>query len=598
MFRLLHASSTSTDSMSETPTYFGPPESPLFGVVSLPTDRLVRGGVVICPSLGKESMDSVRLYRTLARELSGRGFVVLWFDYLGLGDSSLAQDRDAAVHDWKASVGHAVGYLTQIGAQSVTAIGVRAGCLILDAYMGESAGIDRIVYLDPSATGRRYLREHNALFRLAIGDDAGRPGESTIIGQRLTERAAREFSGLRIGTNPVADHGLHGVLLVRRNEVTDGRVTELEAAEGVDSVITGGLAECAQPRDIPLPIPVAAVEAIVGWIDRANASATHPVQPVYSSSAIMRSRDETDAVRETIEHIGPKGLFAIRTEPVAESARNGSAVVFFITSNDYHVGPNRTWVELARRIGPDGTTSIRWDPAGRGMSGAVTGESWQRTYSSAQIDDAVAVATSAGSEPSRLQLVGICSGAWYAAQTARELHAGSAVLINLTAWNWRTAHNWMFEWKVRRRAFRAGVESQGGAPVAEASRVPFRQQVKTLVYRLRALQHEHAPRALLGALNWMSILSLPDAVLTPLARSGTRTTVIMAPGDAEQFTLRNGAATIDRLRHTAFPPVLISPGSGDHPAHHVAILDAIEEAVAPAVRTEESLENQPVQRAR
>ena len=121
---------------AEVPTFFGPSDSPLFGVVHLPVDNQIRGGVLICGSLGKEGMDSVRLHRVLAGSLARRGFAVLRFDYLGLGDSAYAQGRDDAVADWVASVGHAVDYLTLIGAQSATAIGIRAGCLILNEYLG------------------------------------------------------------------------------------------------------------------------------------------------------------------------------------------------------------------------------------------------------------------------------------------------------------------------------------------------------------------------------------------------------------------------------------------------------------------------------
>src|ERR1700751_5059146 len=93
---------------TEVPTFFGPSDSPLFGVVHLPVDNHIRGGVVICGSLGKEGMDSVRLHRILADSLARRGFGVLRFDYLGLGDSAYAQGRDDAVPDWVASVGHAL----------------------------------------------------------------------------------------------------------------------------------------------------------------------------------------------------------------------------------------------------------------------------------------------------------------------------------------------------------------------------------------------------------------------------------------------------------------------------------------------------------
>src|ERR1700752_2957984 len=72
---------------TEVPTFFGPPDSPLFGVVHLPVDNKIEGGVLLCGSLGKEGLHTGRLHRTLADSLARRGFGVLHFDYLGLGDS-------------------------------------------------------------------------------------------------------------------------------------------------------------------------------------------------------------------------------------------------------------------------------------------------------------------------------------------------------------------------------------------------------------------------------------------------------------------------------------------------------------------------------
>ncbi len=212
---------------TEVPTFFGPAHSPLFGVLHLPADNQIRGGVLICGSLGKEGMDSVRLQRILADDVARRGFAALRFDYLGLGDSAYDQGRDDAVANWVASVGHALDYLTLIGAESATAIGIRAGCLILDKYLAQSHTVKRVVYLDPYGTGRRYLREHTTLFRVSVGGDATMTGEVSIVGGRLSDHAAAEFTALRMGVNPLGDHGVDNLLLVGRPADNDKRVTAL-----------------------------------------------------------------------------------------------------------------------------------------------------------------------------------------------------------------------------------------------------------------------------------------------------------------------------------------------------------------------------------
>ena len=566
---------------TEVPTFFGPSESPLFGVVHLPVDNQIRGGVLICGSLGKEGMDSVRLQRVLAGSLARRGFAVLRFDYLGLGDSAYAQSRDDAVANWVASVGHALDYLTLIGAQSATAIGIRAGCLILNEYLGQSHTVNRVVYLDPYGTGRRYLREHRTLFRLSVGADAATPGEVSIIGGRLSVHAAAEFAALRMGANPVSAHGVDNVLLVGRPAETDKHVTALASAEGVDSIIAGGLPECAAPTPTPLPIPFTAVDSIIDWIDGNVPTRTHLAVPQYLTTVTMPAeRPDGVDVFESIERIAPSGLFAIRTQPRGRRPAPAKTVLFFVMSNDLHVGPAREWVELSRRIAAAGSQAVRWDPAGQGLSGPISRDRWRRIYSKVDIADSVAVARQACHEAGELQLVGICSGAWYAAQTVRNVGAQSAILVNVQVWNWRVTPTLLSQWGFRKKTLNTNApgDTGGGAGGSRAKRL---KALLNPAPRTKSFLHNHLPRYVLRVLSWVGLVYLPEDVLTTLAHRGTDVTLIASPEDEEQFTARGGRAALARLQWASQPPRLIATPTGDHSAHHPVVLAAIRDAVLP-----------------
>ena len=567
---------------TEVPTFFGPSDSPLFGVVHLPVDNQIRGGVLICGSLGKEGMDSVRLQRVLAGSLAHRGFGVLRFDYLGLGDSAYAQVRDDAVANWVASVGHALDYLTLIGAESATAIGIRAGCLILNEYLAQSHTVNRVVYLDPYGTGRRYLREHTTLFRLSVGEDASTPGEASIIGGRLSDHAAAEFAALQMGANPVSAHGVDNVLLVGRPAETDKRVTALASAEGVDSIITGGLPECAAPTPTPLPIPFTAVDSIIDWIDGNVPTRTHRAVPQYLTTVRMPA-EGTDGVDvfESIERIEPNGLFAIRTLPRRRSPAPVKTVLFFVTANDLHVGPTREWVELSRRIAAAGSQAVRWDPAGQGLSGQISRDRWRRLFSKADITDSIAVARHACQDAGELELVGICSGAWYAAQAARNIGAQSAILVNLLVWNWRVTPTLLEQWGFRKKTLNANAASDTGGGRSESRTKRLKALLNPAREPTKSFMHNHLPRYVLRVLSWVGLVYLPEDVLTTLAHRGTDVTLIASPEDAENFTAKGGRAALDRLQWTSQPPRLITTPTGDHSAHHPAILAAIRNAVLP-----------------
>jgi hypothetical protein len=576
---------------TEVPTFFGPSDSPLFGVVHLPVDHQIRGGVLICGSLGDEGIDSARLHRILADSLARRGFGVLHFDYLGLGDSAYAQVRDDAVANWVASVGHALDYLTLIGAESATAIGIRAGCLILNEYLAQSHTVNRVVYLDPYGTGRRYLREHNALFRFSVGDDAPTPGEVSIIGGRLSDHAAAEFAALRMGANPVSAHGVDNVLLVGRPAETDKRVTALASAEGVDSIITGGLPECAR-SEVQIPIPFTAVDSIIDWIDGNVPTRTHRAVPQYLTTVTMPAEgpDGVD-VFESIERIEPNGVFAIRTLPRRRSPAPAKTVLFFATGHHLHVGPAREWVELSRRIAAAGSQAVRWDPAGQGLSGQIRRDPWRRIFSKADITDSIALARHARQDAGELELVGVCSGSWYAAQVARNIGAQSAILVNLVVWNWRVTPTLVQQWDYRKRTLQANAASDTGGGPSESK---WTKRLKALLNAAReptkSFMHHHLPRYVLRVLRWVGLVYLPEDVLTTLAHRGTGVTVIASPEDAENFTAKGGRAALDRLQWTSQPPRLIVTPTGDHAAYHPAILAAIRNAVLPVAATPSSPE--------
>ena len=161
----------------------------------------------------------------------------------------------------------------------------------------------------------------------------------------------------------------------------------------------------------PLPIPFTAVDSIIDWIDGNVPTRTHLAVPQYLTTVTMPAeRPDGVDVFESIERIAPNGLFAIRTQPRGRRPAPAKTVLFFVMSNDLHVGPAREWVELSRRIAAAGSQAVRWVPAGQGLSGPISRDRWRRVYSKVDIADSVAVARQACHEAGELQLVGICSG--------------------------------------------------------------------------------------------------------------------------------------------------------------------------------------------
>lgn len=540
----------------ERPTFFGAAEQPLFGVLHLPTDQLVRGGVIICGSLGKDHTDSVRGLRLLADQLAARGVLVLRFDYLGCGDSSLGQVRTNSVVEWQASIGMAVDYLRSMGVHDLSAIALRAGCLILDQYLPQTAAFQRLVYWDPVGTGRRYLREQTSFFKLAVGADAVPPGVVSMIGARLSPAAAKDFGALTLDDAPGRNYVDR--LVLGRTESTDRHVAALCEDPLTDFVGVTGFSDCAQPTRMVTPLALPAIDATIEWLDAHLPSERALAEPVYRDSARVPVDDGSDHyVVERLERIGSHELFAVKTMPEDCTSSNdpNPTVVFFPSANNSHHGPNREWVDLSRSVAASGTRALRWDRRGAGESGPPGRDEHVYIYSEAATDDALAAARHAQVGASRLQLAGLCSGAWFAASAARTLGADSVVLVNVLLWSWRV--------KKAARGRTDPVEVDG-VDWELTRRAQIRRNVQAWL-----------PVAAWRLLGRTGVVQAPEVLLAPLARKGVPATVILCPRDAVLFTHNRGKEGLRRLRRRSAPPRLIETEAGDHTGYHQSLLEAL-----------------------
>jgi alpha-beta hydrolase superfamily lysophospholipase len=563
----------------EWPTYFGPDASPLFGVLHLPADQRIRAGVVICASLGKEGMDSVRFQRILADDLARAGFAALRFDYLGTGDSAFRQLRDDAVANWTASVHHAVDYLDGIGATSISAVAIRAGGLILHQALPDLAGVDRVVYVDPVLSGRRHVREQAALFRLSVGPDEVPEGAVSMIGGVLSDKAAKDLGAIAL--KPATTHQL---LLVRPD--ADGARVQAFTDAGADVAVVPGLSEFARTANIVVPMPLEALAKAVAWLDESAPEGRTAADVKRVTSATMPD-DSSDgaSITESIETLGRSNLFAIRSRPQNSTPGQGRVVVFFATSNDPHVGPAREWVELSRQLASAGSQAVRWDRSGIGNSGPITREQWQPIYTVKHIEASLTAVREAAADPKDVAVVGICSGSWYAAHAARKLGLDSAILVNPGMWNWRLISLFAWQWNVHRDLRWAADRSTAGpAPGSQDSRNPsvrkrMVEYLKPHRDRLKALLRAHAPHSAMRMLGLMGMSQAPEVVLESLAREGTSTTVILSPVDAQFFDEVGGSRAADGLIGANLPLRVHQTASGDHAAYHQSVLVAIREQV-------------------
>lgn len=542
----------------EQPTFFGPEEGPLFGAVHLPADHDVRGAVIICGSLAKEHMDTVRGLRLLADELAERRILAIRFDYLGVGDSADVQVRVDSVSRWKESVRHAVDYAHACGAESITAVGLRAGSLILESVLGQIDSIRNVVYWDPVGRGRAFVREQQSLYKLTVGSEDTEldpdPDVVALIGSSLSSAAAKELGDLDIRGTAA---GVQNWLVVRRPESTDRRVTAMAERTSASELTATGMEAFTQPSSFLVDIPRRAVTDIAIWIDEHTASSTFSAKPIIREVAEFTVGDGK-RVAEQIERLGEHGVFAIRARPARRTADPSRTVVFFATANDTHIGPNREWVDLARAVAAHGGQAIRWDRTGAGESGDPASKP-PGIYTNEAIAEAVEIGRLACANPSDLMLSGVCSGSWYAAYVGRELGAGAVVLINAIAWSWR-----------RKGAMTGEIDpSDLGVPRSDP------EWQKTPRARAKAFLQRYLPYWMWRLLGVRGITQVPEVLLGQVARADVDTTVILSPHDYDWFVSQRGPEGLSRLRRAGRSPRIIETGVGDHTAYHSGVRVAV-----------------------
>src|ERR1700689_3531125 len=111
------------------PTWFGPEESPLFGLLSLNSSE-ARAAVILCPPLGREHTSAYTTFALLAAKLADVGLMALRFDYRSTGDSFDRPDDEGASVGLLDDVRCAVDFVRGLGATRIALVGMRIGALL------------------------------------------------------------------------------------------------------------------------------------------------------------------------------------------------------------------------------------------------------------------------------------------------------------------------------------------------------------------------------------------------------------------------------------------------------------------------------------
>ncbi len=430
------------------PFFFGPSESPLFGLYHPPAQRRHDCGVVVCAAWGREEICSYRSVRHLAESLAAQGLPVLRFDYAGCGNSQGDDEQPGRLDAWRGSVDAACEALKRTsGVSHVILVGLRLGAALASLSAVAREDVAALAAVFPVVSGRAYVRELR--MQQMATKHAAEGGDVSILeneGAVMPEETKAEVSAIDL--TRLARAPARQMLVVDRDDLPSNanwpdRLRE-QGCELVQTAQPGYVGMMAPPHKTEVPLQM--IETVTAWVrERAAAypAAASPAAGLQAADLATRvtlpaAAQGGQPVVETVLRFGPdNGLLGILSEPASPAAADGGRLILMINeASNRLVGPNRIHVPLARRWASLGYRVLRFDPSGMGDSPARGGYAENLVYCPTTDEDvATAIDWLRARVPQapapQMHLIGLCSGAYHAYRAAVQGQPiASTVLIN------------------------------------------------------------------------------------------------------------------------------------------------------------------------
>jgi hypothetical protein len=411
--------------------------------------------VLLCPPFGWEEVCCSRSLRDAATLLAGAGYPTARLTLPGTADGAGGpRDRDL-LRQWIDAVGAAAAWLRdRTGAWRCVAFGIGLGGMLAYLAARDHEAIDDLALWAVPDRGLTLLRESKGLSKVVAsefpedqGHDHAAEGDLELIGYLMTAETQAALSALELSALALPACDRRRVLLLSRGNVpVDQRLQHSLERQGAEVTVlrtTDYYALMLIPEHSQTP--EATVADVLDWLAREPAASERRSTLARRRPPRVRETPELDVGGGVIE--GPfvgsgrygKAFGIVSRGPSA--GRAPLALVLLSAGALPHTGPNRTWVEIARRWAPRGIPTIRLDLAGMGEAGGddpelLTDDSVHAFW---RVDDVRGVLDllQAAGIADRFVLGGLCNGAYYSLHEAlADSRVCGLLLINLFVVTW------------------------------------------------------------------------------------------------------------------------------------------------------------------
>lgn len=328
--------------------------------------------VILCSPIGYEYTHSYRSLRHLADSFAQQGFVVLRFDFHGMGNSPGSELDAQRIAVWQSNVESITGFAQEtFPGCKVCLAGLRFGAT-LACMASMKQPVDHLLLWEPVIRGKAYVRELMALARFSASaiDENNYIESAGFLMVKATAEDIKEINLLARSVN--VNEG--AMLIARDDRATDGALAQkmLVDGVGVEHISLPGFAEMmAEPQQTQ--VPFATIDKMIQWLVDAN-SGLHdwtrlPTVGMQRNLSFHYPDDKGLALEEQpCWYDEARQLFAVSSYPKNGSSNNLPAIILVNSGSVHHVGPNRIYCELARTFAALGYFVLRLDLEGLGDS--------------------------------------------------------------------------------------------------------------------------------------------------------------------------------------------------------------------------------------
>jgi pimeloyl-ACP methyl ester carboxylesterase len=449
------------------PVYLPLEPDPVLGFIH-PARAATSTGVIMCPPFGWEDVCSYRARRTWADALAQAGYHALRIDFPGSGDSGGSPRDPGRLEAWTEAASQSARWLrASYGCSRIVAIGIGLGAMVSLRAASEDGPIDDLIMWAVPAKGRvllRQLRAFGAMTAAQFPDPRAAPepplpdGFLEVSGFLVSSETVAALEKLDLTKLELPRASERRILLLGQDGLApdptlQARLEELGAHVDVEEG-PGYSALMQAPERAHEPTTV--VRRSISWLaDGPSASPPgltaphgreakrHTPRPPERPEAVLSVGDAR--ISETVLNlrVGGVNLVSVLSAPLGVDTA-GVCVVLLNAGAVRRIGPNRAWVDAARRWAARGVPTVRLDLDGigdsDGDSGAYAEESAFHAEALIERIRAVLGDLEARGLPSRFVLAGHCSGAYWAARAAlTDDRVVAALMINLETFLWDDA---------------------------------------------------------------------------------------------------------------------------------------------------------------